>query len=79
LVARRGLFGPLEEAGRVTVVSRSAGAGKSSLARGWIAESGLGERAAWVSVARDNGTGTTNGADQRSPPPAPGFITKHHR
>jgi len=53
LIARRGLFGPLEKAGRVTVVSASAGAGKTSLARGWIAESGLGEQAAWVSVARD--------------------------
>jgi len=53
LIARHGLFGPLEEAGRVTVVSAPAGAGKTSLARSWIAESGLVKQAAWVSVARE--------------------------
>jgi LuxR family maltose regulon positive regulatory protein len=53
LIARRGLFGPLEQTGRVTVVSASAGAGKTSLARCWIAESGLSEQAAWVSVGRE--------------------------
>jgi len=52
LIARRGLFAPLEEARRVTVVAASAGAGKTSLARCWIADSGLHEQAAWVSVAR---------------------------
>ena len=53
MIARRGLFVPLEEAGRVTVVSASAGAGKTSLVRCWIAESGLSEQVAWVSVARE--------------------------
>jgi len=53
LIARRDLFGPLEKAGRVTVVSAPAGSGKTSLARRWIAESGLSEQAAWVSVARE--------------------------
>jgi hypothetical protein len=50
VVARRALFARLTGAGRVTVLSAPAGSGKTILLRSWIAEAGLGERAAWVSV-----------------------------
>jgi LuxR family transcriptional regulator, maltose regulon positive regulatory protein len=52
VVSRPGLFGRLEAA-RVTVVSAPAGSGKTVLLRSWIAEAGLGDRAAWVPVGRD--------------------------
>jgi LuxR family transcriptional regulator, maltose regulon positive regulatory protein len=50
VVARRALFARLTEAGRVTVLSAPAGSGKTILLRSWIADAGLAERAAWVSV-----------------------------
>ena len=52
LVARPGLFERLSRAERVVHVSASAGSGKTFLLRSWIAAEGLGERAAWVSVGR---------------------------
>src|SRR6201990_1019971 len=53
-VSRPGLFGRLEAA-RVAVVSAPAGSGKTVLLRSWIGEAGLGDRAAWVPVGRDEG------------------------
>src|SRR6266481_3505331 len=50
VVCRPALFARLSEAGRVTVLSAPAGSGKTVLLRSWIAEAGLSERAAWVSV-----------------------------
>jgi len=50
VVCRPALFDQLSGAGRVTVLSASAGSGKTFLLRSWIAEAGLAERAAWVSV-----------------------------
>jgi LuxR family maltose regulon positive regulatory protein len=50
VVPRQLLFARLTEAGRVTVLAASAGSGKTVLLRSWIAGTGLGERAAWVSV-----------------------------
>jgi LuxR family transcriptional regulator, maltose regulon positive regulatory protein len=50
VVSRRGLFGRLGAAGRVTEVSAPAGSGKTLLLRSWIAEAGLDDAAAWVSV-----------------------------
>ena len=52
IVSRRELFERLGRAARVTEVSAPAGSGKTLLLRSWIAESGLAERAAWVSVQR---------------------------
>jgi LuxR family maltose regulon positive regulatory protein len=37
----------------VTMVSAPAGSGKTVLLRSWIAEAGLGDRAAWVPVSRE--------------------------
>src|ERR1700761_2653151 len=54
VVSRPGLFGRLEAA-RVAVVSAPAGSGKTVLLRSWIGEAGLGDRAAWVPVGRDEG------------------------
>ena len=51
VVSRSGLFGRLEAA-RVTVLAAPAGSGKTVLLRSWIAEAGLGDRAAWVAVGR---------------------------
>src|SRR6185437_7420518 len=51
VVSRPGLFGRLGSA-RVTVVSASAGSGKTVLLRSWIGEAVLAEQAAWVPVAR---------------------------
>jgi len=51
VVPRPGLFRRLEAA-RVTVVSAPAGSGKTVLLRSWIAESGLEDRAARVTVGR---------------------------
>jgi LuxR family maltose regulon positive regulatory protein len=50
VVSRRALFSQLTDAERVTVLSAAAGSGKTVLLRSWIAEAGLAERAAWVSV-----------------------------
>jgi LuxR family maltose regulon positive regulatory protein len=50
VVCRPALFDQLSGAGRVTVLSASAGSGKTFLLRSWIAEAGLADRAAWVSV-----------------------------
>ena len=50
LVSRRALFSQLTDAGRVTVLSAAAGSGKTFLLRSWIAEAGLAESTAWVSV-----------------------------
>ena len=53
LVPRPGLFELLGTAERVVHVSAPAGSGKTFLLRSWIAAEGLGERAAWVSVGRE--------------------------
>ena len=50
VVARRALFDQLSGAERVTVLSASAGSGKTILLRSWIAEAGLARSAAWVPV-----------------------------
>ena len=50
IVARRELFERLDRAARVTQVSAPAGSGKMCLLRSWMAESGLGDNAAWVPV-----------------------------
>src|ERR1700723_341883 len=49
-VARRALFGRLSGAERVVQISAPAGSGKTVLTRSWIAEAGLGDRVAWVTV-----------------------------
>ena len=53
VVARLRLFERLGAAARVTVVSGSAGSGKTVLLRSWIAEASLAGSAAWVPVGRD--------------------------
>jgi len=53
VVARPALVGRLGGVARVTVVSASAGSGKTMLLRSWLSEAGLAEYAAWVSVGRD--------------------------
>jgi LuxR family transcriptional regulator, maltose regulon positive regulatory protein len=50
VVSRHALFSQLTGAGRVTVLSAPAGSGKTVLLRSWIAEAGLADRVAWVSV-----------------------------
>ena len=50
VIARTALFARLDGAGRVTEVSAPPGSGKTLLLRSWIAESGLADRAGWVSV-----------------------------
>jgi LuxR family maltose regulon positive regulatory protein len=50
VVSRPGLFRRLTEAHRVVQVSAPPGSGKTVLLRSWIAESGLAECSAWVSV-----------------------------
>jgi LuxR family maltose regulon positive regulatory protein len=57
LVLRRRLFERLSGAGRLTIVSGPAGSGKTWLLRSWIAEQGLGARAAWATVAHDEHDG----------------------
>jgi LuxR family maltose regulon positive regulatory protein len=52
-VSRPGLWERLVAAGRVTVVSASAGGGKTVLLRSWIGQAGLAGRTAWVAVGRD--------------------------
>ena len=53
VVPRLGLMGRLGAPARVTVVSAPAGSGKTVLLRSWIGEAGLADRAAWVSVERE--------------------------
>src|SRR5260221_9980996 len=53
LVSRSRLFGRLERAGRVVLVSTPAGSGKTVLLRSWIGKAGLADRAAWVSAGQD--------------------------
>jgi LuxR family maltose regulon positive regulatory protein len=53
LVSRPRLFQRLGAAERVAHVSAPAGSGKTFLLRSWIAAEGLDDRAAWVSVARE--------------------------
>ena len=53
LVPRPALFGVLEAAERVIVVTGAAGTGKTFLMRSWIAQADLVERVAWVPVGRD--------------------------
>src|SRR3984885_9298683 len=53
LVPRPSLFELVNTAGRVVNVSAPAGSGKTFLLRSWIAAEGLGDRAAWVSVGRE--------------------------
>jgi LuxR family transcriptional regulator, maltose regulon positive regulatory protein len=50
VVSRPGLFRQLTQAHRVVQVSAPPGSGKTVLLRSWIAESGLAECTAWVSV-----------------------------
>lgn len=52
-VARPALFELLANAARVTVISAPAGSGKTVLLRSWIEEMQLAERAAWLSLERD--------------------------
>ena len=52
LIPRPDLFELLGTAGRVVHVSAPAGSGKTFLLRSWIAAEGLSDRAAWVSVGR---------------------------
>jgi LuxR family transcriptional regulator, maltose regulon positive regulatory protein len=53
VVSRLGLFERLRESARVTMVSAPPGSGKTVLLRSWIGEAGLGYRAAWVPVGRE--------------------------
>ena len=53
LVSRGRLFGLLERAERVALVSTPAGSGKTVLLRSWIGQAGLADRAAWVSAGRE--------------------------
>src|SRR5215470_11582825 len=53
VVSRPGLWERLGAAARVTVVAAPPGSGKTVLLRSWIGQAGLGERAAWVQVGRD--------------------------
>jgi LuxR family maltose regulon positive regulatory protein len=53
VIPRPALFGLLSGAGRVVQVSAPPGSGKTVLLRSWISETGLDERAAWVSIATD--------------------------
>jgi LuxR family transcriptional regulator, maltose regulon positive regulatory protein len=53
LIPRPGLFALLGAAGRVVQVSAPPGSGKTFLVRSWIAAEGLGDRAAWVAVGRE--------------------------
>src|SRR5215467_9741051 len=53
LIPRPGLFELLNTAERVVQVSAPAGSGKTFLLRSWIVAEGLGDRAGWVSVRRE--------------------------
>ncbi|HET6188797.1 MAG TPA: LuxR C-terminal-related transcriptional regulator [Trebonia sp.] len=50
IVSRPGLFERLGHAPRVTQVSAPAGSGKTFLIRSWLFESGLADRAGWVTL-----------------------------
>ena len=50
IVSRRALSARLAGAARVTLISASAGSGKTFSLRSWIGETGLAEHAAWVPV-----------------------------
>src|SRR6516164_5546974 len=52
VVARPRLFGRLAAQARVSVVSASAGSGKTVLLRSWISRAGVAGRAAWVPAER---------------------------
>src|SRR6516165_6601686 len=52
LIPRPALFELLNTGERVVLVSAPAGSGKTFLLRSWIAAEGLEDRAAWVSVGR---------------------------
>jgi LuxR family maltose regulon positive regulatory protein len=52
VVSRPRLFGRLGAQARVSVVSASAGSGKTVLLRSWISRSGVAGRAAWVPAGR---------------------------
>ncbi|MEV6057194.1 LuxR C-terminal-related transcriptional regulator [Streptomyces sp. NPDC052107] len=53
IVSRPALFARLGKAARVTTVSAPAGSGKTVVLRSWVRETGLAERAAFVSVQRE--------------------------
>src|SRR6516162_697902 len=53
LIPRPALFELLNTGERVVLVSAPAGSGKTFLLRSWIAAEGLEDRAAWVSVRRE--------------------------
>jgi LuxR family maltose regulon positive regulatory protein len=53
VIRRPALFERLSRAARVTQLLAPAGSGKTHLLRSWIAETGLAETAAWVSVEHD--------------------------
>jgi LuxR family transcriptional regulator, maltose regulon positive regulatory protein len=50
IVSRHALFRRLEGAGRITQMSAPAGSGKTFLLRSWLAERGLADIVAWVSI-----------------------------
>jgi ATP/maltotriose-dependent transcriptional regulator MalT len=52
VVSRPRLFGRLAGQARVSVVSASAGSGKTVLLRSWISQAGLADCAAWVAAGR---------------------------
>ena len=52
VVSRIALFERLRGSARVTMVSAPPGSGKTVLLRSWISETGLAERAAWVTAGR---------------------------
>jgi LuxR family transcriptional regulator, maltose regulon positive regulatory protein len=87
IVLRRGLFGRLDGAERVTQVSAPGGSGKTVLLRSWIADAGLADRAAWVAVqgeerdprrfwasVTDALRGTTAGSKLMRPPADPADL-----
>ncbi|MDX3265819.1 LuxR C-terminal-related transcriptional regulator [Streptomyces sp. MI02-2A] len=53
IVSRPALFAQLGKAARVTTIAAPAGSGKTVVLRSWIREAGLAERAAFVSVQRE--------------------------
>jgi LuxR family maltose regulon positive regulatory protein len=52
-IRREALFEQLASARRVTIVAGPAGSGKTWLLRSWLADAGPHERAAWITVGRD--------------------------
>ena len=53
VVSRIALFDRLRGSARVTMVSAPPGSGKTVLLRSWVSETGLAERAAWVTAGRE--------------------------